>query len=104
MKDKKRFFVPEIMLGLGCLGIGENIFLLFNYRTIMENDWFLIFRPGNIGAQTSIILIGVGLLGLLIWLFGLINANNRSLQKTGIILVLVFVLGLIVISFLSVGL
>ena len=99
MKNKKIFFIVEVMLGLGCLGFLEMIIASFNWHTIMKNNSFLIFRPGKIGAQIAVFLLIVGLFGLLPRVSGLFNANKRSLKIRNI-LALVFILEFIAVVYL----
>ena len=102
MKDKKIFFIVDVLLGLGCIGFLEMIIASFNWHTIMHNDTFLILRPGKIGAQITVFLLLIGFFGLLTWFFGLFNAVKRSLKIRNI-LALVFFLEFIAVVYLYQG-
>ena len=74
----------------------------FKWHTIMGNDKFQIFRPGNIGAQIAVFLLLIGFFGLLTWFIGLFNMIKRKLKIRNI-LAIVFILEFIAVATLYQG-
>lgn len=102
MNNKKTFLITETLLGLGCFGLCEMIIASLNWQTLMTNETFQMFRPGNIGAQISVFLLLFGFLGLIGWFVGLFNETRKSL-KTRNILTAVFILEFIAVVYLYQG-